>query len=154
VAGFSSVSIVTQTLTNCTPASYANTAIDYYDTNYIPLGYDDTASGGEYAVFLTPPSIPTAINIGDAGIMGTRTLYSNSAKTTLTGTSVYSYAVEADSASTAIINLISKHYNPSSVLTYTSQSRFRITSSGALTRLSQDIQYANGSTLHLLLTFN
>lgn len=154
VAGFSSVSTFTWTLNNCTPASYANTAIDYYDSSYIPIGYDDTAGGGDYALFLTPPSIPASVNVGGAGIIGTRTLYTSSTKAILSGTSLYSYAIEADTASTAIINLISKHYNASGILTSTSQNRYRISSTGVLTRLSQDVQYANGSTLHIVLTFN
>ena len=58
--------------------------------------------------------------------------------------------VEPDTASTAIVNAISKRYNQSGQLLYTSQSRRRIDASGTTTPLSSDIQYATTSTLRLV----
>jgi hypothetical protein len=64
-----------------------------------------------------------------------------------------SYVVEADTSTTAIVNLIAKSYNAAGTLIATEQDRYRITSTGALTPTSIDIQAANGSTTHLVFTF-
>lgn len=139
---------LTISLTNCTPASIASTSTTYYDSNYIPLGTNTV--GGNYSVFLTPPSLPTSVLVGSTGVVGTITRYTNSTKSTAAGRGDYSYVVEADTASTAIINLIDKEYNASSTLTGTQQSRYRIAATGALVPVSIDVQYANGSTTHLV----
>ena len=154
VAGFSAATTDTLSLTNCTPASSTDTSINYYDTNYIPLGFDDTASGGDYAVFLTPATIPTSVRVGNTGAIGTMALFTSRTKVTSNGSEVLSYIVEADTANTATINLVTKQYNAASMLMVTSQNRYRITTTGKLTRLSEDDQESNGSTLHLFLTFN
>ncbi len=140
---------LTISLTNCTPASIASTQTIYYDSNYTPLGTNTV--GGEYGVFLTAPNIPTSAKVGDTGTIGTMTRYTNSTKTVLAGQSVSSYVVEADTASTAILNSISKLYNASNVLIATEQDRYRISTTGTPTLVSIDIQYANGSTTHLVL---
>ena len=77
-------------------------------------------------------------------------LYTDSTKTTSNGWSDDSYVIEADTSTTAILNSISKVYSSTSILTYTEQDRYRMTSTGALTPISLDIQYANGSTNHLI----
>ena len=135
-------------MTNCTPASSASTTTKYYDTNYVPLGYN--AIGGNYGVYLTPPVFPISVIVGSTGIVGTLTFYTDSTKTTPAGRQDVSYVVEADTASTAIINFISKIYNASSVLTSTEQDRYRIAATGPLTFVSIDTQSANGSTTHLI----
>jgi hypothetical protein len=154
VGAISNVGTVTWTMTVCTPSTLADTTTYYSDANYIPIGYDDTAGGGDYAVYLTTPTVPTSVKVGDTGTIGTRTLYSSSAKTISTGTVVLSYIVEADTASTAIINLIAVKKNSSNVVTSTIQSRTRINSAGGSTLLSDDVQQANGSTLHYVVTYD
>ncbi len=143
---------MTGTYTNCTPASFAQSSTSYYDTNYVPLG--NNTVGVSYGVYLTPPVIPATVKVGDTGTIGTRTKYKNNTKTTPDGTSVTTYVVESDTANTAIMNLISKGYNATGTLTYTEQDRYRITSTNTLTPISMDVQYANGSTTHLIYTFN
>ncbi len=145
----SAASTLTISLNNCTPASIASTQTRYYDSNYTPVGTNTV--GGEYGVFLTAPTIPTTAKVGDTGTIGTMTLYANSTKTVLTGQSVSSYVVEADTSTTAIVNFISKVYNASNVLTATEQDRYRVSSTGTPTLISIDIQGANGSTTHLVL---
>ncbi|MFZ5524253.1 MAG: hypothetical protein ACOY9D_09270 [Pseudomonadota bacterium] len=103
VTGFSAATTLIWSLTNCIPASYADTTIEYYDSNYLPLGYDDTAGGGDYAVYLVPVAIPSSVKVGDTGIIGTQTKYTSSLKTTLSGTVDFSYAIQADTADTAIV---------------------------------------------------
>ena len=152
VAGFSAVQSLTMSLTNCTPASTAVTYTSYYDANYIPLGFNSV--GVNYGVYLTAPVIAASVTVGNTGTIGTTTLYTDSTKAVGNGRQDLSYIVEADTASTAIVNLIAKVYNSGSVLTSTEQVRYRIASTGALVPISDDIQYANTSTLHLIITYN
>lgn len=148
----SSTSTLTMTLTNCTPASSAQTFTSYVDSNYAPLGFNSV--GVNYGVFLTPPSIPASVSVGATATIGTETLYTDSTKKIGKGTQVLSYVVQADTSSTAIINLISKIFNQSGTLTATGQDLYRIDATGVLTPISSDIQYANGSTTHLVMTYN
>lgn len=150
VNGFSASATLTMSLTNCTPSSTAATSTAYYDSNYNPIGMNSVGINyGVYASFVMPASV----TVGNTGTIGTENLFTNSTKSTSNGYIAQSYVVEADTASTAIFNLITRIYNASSVLTATEQDRYQISASGALTPLSIDIQYANGSTTHLLLTF-
>jgi len=151
ITGYSAVTTVIRSLTNCIPAFISDSEIDYYDLNYIPIGYDDTAGGGDYAVYLTPAILPTSIKVNDTGIIGTETLYTSNTKSTLSGTTDISYVIQADTANTAIVDLIFKDYDQTHILIATTQSKIRITATGALSRLSIDIHYANGQ--HLLYSF-
>jgi hypothetical protein len=144
----SSVVVSTLSFSNCTPASTSTTYTDYYDSNYLPLGTN--VSGGSYTVWLTPPTIPASATVGATAIIGTETYYTNSTKSILDGRRDVSMVVEADTANTAVVNAISKRYNQSNQLLYTSQTRRRIDTLGATTYVSSDIQYATTSTLHLV----
>lgn len=150
VSALSSVTTVTGSYTNCTPASFASSSTGYVDTNYNLLGFN--SPGTNYGVWLTPPTIPTSVSVGGTAIAGTETLYTDSTKATGNGRMDASFVIEADTSSTAIVNLISKIYDASSVLIATEQDRYRMTSTGALTPISVDIQYANGR--HFLWTYN
>lgn len=144
----SSVSTSTMTLTNCTPASSTSTDTDYYDTSYAALGF--IASSGGYGVYQAPRAIPSTVRVGDSGIVGTYTYYTDSTKSVADGSAELSYLVEADTADTAILNLITKRYDQSSRLLRTANARGRIDAAGTLTRVSIDIQYATTSTTHLV----
>jgi hypothetical protein len=148
VAANSGTSATTLTFTNCTPSSIAATSIQYYDSNYLPKGY--SVQGGNYGVYVSTPVISSAAKVGDVVVVGTTNLYTNSTKATGAGHADATYVVEPDTATTAIINLIDKTYNSSNVLTSTEQDRYRVAANGALTPLSVDIQYSNGSTTHLV----
>jgi hypothetical protein len=60
--------------------------------------------------------------------------------------------IEADTPNTAIVNMIAKSFDLSGKLNSTEQDRYRIKANGILTPVSADIQLANGSTTHLVLT--
>jgi len=141
----------TFTFTNCTPSSTAATSTTYYDSNYVPRGFSSV--GVNYGVYLTAPTIPSSIMVGNTGTIGTETLYTNSSKAVGDGTSVVSYVVEADTATTAIINLINRRYNAGGTLIATEQDRYRIDAAGNLTPVSADIQYSYTSSTHLVLSF-
>ena len=151
VAGYSVTTTLTRNLTDCTPASSAVTSTGYYDSNYAPIG--SSTPGIEYAKFLAAPlAIPTAVKVGDTATLSTLTLYSDSTKATVTGQRLLSYVIEADTATTAIANLISKAYNTSSQLLFTQQSRYRIAADGTLSVISIDVQESTTGTTHLLYT--
>lgn len=137
----------TSTLTNCTPASSSNTTVNYYDSNLIPVG---RSSASEYAVFTAAPVLPTSAKVGDAIIVGSILTYTNSSKTTSTGREDVSAVIEADTATTAILNFVVKTYDGSSVLTSTEQDRYRLAADGTLTFISFDVQYATGSRSRLI----
>jgi len=149
-AALSSASSLTLSFTNCTPAPTAQTSISYFDRNYVPLGF---ISDGVFGVYLTPPTIPTVVSVGQTGAIGTENLYTDSTKATSSGTQVLSFIVQADTSSTAIINLATKSYNAAAMLTETEQDLYRIDAGGTLTPISTDLQYTNGSTTHLVLTY-
>lgn len=154
VAGFSATTTTTLTYTNCTPASTAVTSTAYFDSNYDPRGFSTPSIN--YGVYLTPLVIPTSVTVGGTngtGTLGTETLYTDNTKVTLSGRIETTYVVEADTSTTAIVNVIAKIYNASSILTATEQDRYRINATGTVTPTSIDIQYANGSTNHLVFTF-
>ena len=168
VNGFTSASTVAMNFTNCTPASAVATTIGYYDTNYVPLGQSIT--GTSYIVYSRPFSIPTSVTVGSTGAIGTAIQYQDNTKSRAFGTLEFTYLIEPDTVTTAIVNLIEKSYEPpckgpsvcvvfltstppsSLSLAWTGQSRYRIDALGTLTPLSINIQYANGQTR--ILTYN
>jgi hypothetical protein len=152
VAGFSAVGTLTTSSATPCASSSATTYTSYVDTNYVPLGFNSV--GVNYGVYLTAPVFPVSAMVGNTGIIGTVTLYTDSTKSTGNGREDLSYVIEPDTASTAIVNVIAKLYNSGSVLTATEQDRFRIAATGALVPISADIQYANTSTLHLIFTYH
>ena len=95
------------------------------------------------------PNIPTSVHVGDTGVAGTINEFTDSTKTTSAGTEANSYVIEADTATTAIANLISSGRDSFNVLQFTEQDRYRIAANGNLTLISIDIQYASGT--HLIL---
>lgn len=147
ITGFSGVNVTTMNYTNCTPATSVSTMTRYYDSNYVPTGSSTT---GQYGVFLVAPSLPTSVKVGDAGVIGTQTYYTSNTKATGDGREDNSYVIEADTATTAIFNLISKYYNAAGTLTLTEQDRYRISADNKLTFVSFNLQFANGSTNNLV----
>jgi hypothetical protein len=95
--------------------------------------------------------MPATVKVGDTATVGTMTSYSDSTKSIGTGKAVVSFNVEADTATTAIYDVITQTYNASNVLTLTEHDRYRVSQSGPLELVSIDVQYANGSTTHLLM---
>jgi hypothetical protein len=135
--------------TNCTPASLAESGTYYYDSNYAPLG-SINASSGKMNLWQPAPNIPTTVRVGDVVIVGTEKYFTNTSATVSDGRSENTLMVEADTSTTAILNKIVKIYNAAGQLTSTTQERSRIDTTGAITRISTDIQYSNISTLRLV----
>lgn len=146
VTAYSSVSTATINFSNCTPANSSASSTRYYDANGVPLG-EQSASG--YAIYALSNSIPATVKLGDSGKLGTKTKYNDSSKSTLVETSEDWYAIEPDTNSTIVFNIISKTYNSAGVLTSTEQNRYRMSGAG-LTLISMDLQFSNESTTHLI----
>jgi hypothetical protein len=151
VAGFAAGQTTTLNLTNCTPASTAASATAYYDSSYSPLG--SSIPGVEYTKFVTqPPPLPASVKVGDTAVYATLTVYTDSTKAVTSGQRVLSYLVEADTASTVIVNLITRNYNSASQLMWTQQTRYRLGTGGTLAIVAIDLQYSTTSTVHLIYT--
>jgi len=153
VTAIASPQTSTATLNNCTPASSSSSGTTFYNASYANLGL--AVSGGEYASFqATPTALPATVQIGNSGTIVTLNTYSSAAKTTLTGTRVIKWKIEADgtSTTTALFNLITENYNTSNLLLSTQQSRHRMALNGTLAITTIDVQFSGTSVLHLLYT--
>ena len=148
VTGFSDTDTLVVTL-SAPCSSTTQTSTSYVDTNYVQLGYSSTTNG--YGVYLTRPTYPTSVSVGSTGTIGTENLYTDSTKTVSKGTTVGSYTVTADTATTAIFNVIWNSYDASAKLTATEQDSFRVDALGAVTPITTDILYTSGT--HVLITY-
>jgi hypothetical protein len=139
---------------NCPALSATATATGYYDSNYTPLGSETSATYRVYATTTTATtiasSIPSTVVVGVVGTMGTASDFNKSPFGQL-GTTVVSYVVVPETASTAVVNLTYKSYDNANTLYKAQQDRYRIGMTGALVPLSIDfVQQTNTGTAHLL----
>jgi len=152
-AALSATQTATVNFTNCTPSVSTAAGTNFFDSNYALLG--STVTGVEYAKFTsgsTPAALPTGAKVGDTGALSSLTTYTDATKTTVTGSRTVSYAIEADTATTAVLNVIVKTFDTSNALQVTQQSRYRVAADGSLTVLTIDVQYSGVSTAHLVYT--
>ena len=143
----------TMYFSDCTPNPFTTTTVQYFDGTYTPLGSQDP--GIDYSVFVNAARpLPVHVAVGDSGTFGTQTVYADSTRQSVTGRRELSYSIEADAGSatpaSAVFNLKEQSYNASNVLQFTRQSRYRIATNGTVMALSQDDQYSDTSTVHLL----
>jgi hypothetical protein len=134
---------------SCISVSIAGSVTAFVDSNYNPLGDFD---GTTISVWKAIPSVPSSVTIGTTGYVGRKIEYSNSTGYS-TGYDDVTFAIEPDTANTAIVNEIIKKYDLYGNLLITSQVRFRILSTGSLTRISEDDQFTDNN-LHLMFTYN
>lgn len=151
IDGYSAAGSLTMTLSDCTPATVSENYTNYYDSHYVAIG--GTSGSGEYGVYPTLPAVPVSVTVGDTGSFGSENYYTDSTKTTPSGSVVETFVVEADTPDTAILNVISKDYNAAGTLGQTAQSRYRMSRTGTLTLISTDIQAPGSAGVHLLLTY-
>ena len=115
---------------------YGGTTVSYVDSNYRPLG----VTSNEYWVVTGTPTIPQTARVNDAGTLYTANRYASSAKTSLLGTATVSYAVQPDTAATALLRLVLTQRTAGGSVTSTDVQTYRMTPAGALTRLSEEYQ--------------
>jgi hypothetical protein len=147
-AALSATSMLNINYANCTPATISSTSTTYFNTNYVPLG----ASSDKYLVYTGTFNAPTTARVGDVGIISNLSRYTNSSKTTQDGTGQLSYVVEADTADSAFITVVTKSYTMGNSLELTQLTKYRINSSSQLTLVSITIQYANGVNIVMTRT--
>lgn len=114
---------------------------EYFTASYAPLGRVDDSSW-QVVTSWTPP--PIAAKVGDTGQMFTMEAWDSAAKQSYYGSVVVSYAVAADSATSVLFKLINNttdFANNTAVSTIT----FRVTTTGALTIVSESYQDADGT---------
>ena len=121
---------------------------DFYDSNYLPLG---TQTADEYTVVNGSATIPQTARVGDSGTAYTEKRYTSASKTNFLGTNTYTYALLADTATTAIVRVIGVEQDSLGATTYTSTLRYRITPTGAVTPLSETATDSDGS---MVFTYN
>jgi hypothetical protein len=123
----------------------STTSTTYVDANYNPLG----VSGDEYYVAKSS-SIPQTAKINDTANIISYARYSTQQKSSILGETLVSYVMEPDTASTAILKIISTDRNNSGTTLSTSTVTLRVTTSGQITFVSETLAQTNVS---LTLTY-
>jgi len=133
---------------NGATSEFSGAPLYYYDASYNLVG----ALDGYYSVVTSRNSLPTAAKINDSGTWLTLTNYAmNTDKTVLSGSTLITYSLAADSATSAILTLTHKTTLQSGG-TQTVTDTYRITTSNGITPLtSTDYQDARN---YLTVTFN
>ena len=150
VVGGSVLQTSTLNFTNCPIGSKSATGLTFYNANYSPIG--SSVVGSEYAKFESPPlDWPAAVKVGQSGTIATLFTYTDSSLVVTTGKRLISYEIKADTATTAIANIITRSYDPVALLATETMS-YRISESGTLTPVLLDVQFSTTSTLHLIYT--
>lgn len=117
---------------------------DYYDSNYNYLGSD---SASQYTVVDGQANFPTAVKVGDTGELFTAKQYSNSTKSSLTGTRKVTYLIEADTATTAILSVIYADQASNGTKTSQSTDQYRISAENKLTYIKGTLNNYTNSTV-------
>ena len=126
---------------NGTSIPLSGTGTGYYDSNYLPIGYN----GNEYIVY-TNSTLPSTVQVNDAGTVFTGKRYTSNSKIVPVGTETQTYAVQPDTATTAILVLTSVYKNVSGTVTSTNTEKSRITTAGDLTHLNITYVFPNGDS--------
>ncbi|GEM_PF-2514913 len=126
------------------------TSTAYYDSNYYLLG----GTGSNYYTVVTQKyTYPQYSKIGDTGPLGVATVYSDSSKSKILGSSKASYVFEPDSDTTAIMKLISMSYDASGNSVGTTTTAFRVSTTGNYTVLTKTTFYVSGVVRLETLTY-
>jgi hypothetical protein len=113
----------------------------YLPADYTPLG---SISADRYEVADLPVTFPTSAKVGDQGAIRTTKYYSDATKGTQIGGSASSYSIEADTATSVIVNLITvQTLTQPTTQTQTETVRYRLDSVGTPTLLSDTIDAAD-----------
>jgi hypothetical protein len=113
---------------------YSQTENVYYDAAFKQIG--SVGAGGTLYMTTNLSTLPTAAKIGDTGTLATVTGYTDSAKTSQTGSSTVTWALSADTSTTAILKITTTSNNVASPST--SVETLRITPAGVTTKVSID----------------
>lgn len=123
VAGGGTVSLSSQTTLYESTSTYATLAL---------------ADSSEYVVFPTY-TLPSTVQAGDTGQLGTATAYTDSTLATRSGTIALSYAVEADTTSTLLVSFLYTYYDVNGVNTGSQQLTYQVDDSGDIAFVSLQV---------------
>lgn len=127
--------------------AFSVNSFEYSDSNSLLLGskYDDS-----YEVVDGAANIPLTARLNDTGVLYTLTRYADITKTKKIGTAIVTYALLADTATTALLQRTQVNQDTAGKATSTSTSVTRITPAGDLTYISSVTKYENGDVLQLV----
>lgn len=147
-AALMKTSVITGTITaDGRSIPYSGSSQGYYDSNYNPIG----TSSDTYSVVNSSTAMPTAAKINDAGLWMILKNYSSSAKSYSIGSRSVSYALGADTESTAILTLIYTDKDTSGNITSTVSDKYRVSVTNSVVPLSESLSSPSSS---VLFTFN
>lgn len=141
------VSIVSNLQTQGRTVAVNSSVVGYIDAEDAPLGW---SSSVDYLVMQTTAPFPRTVRVGDTAVQGTAIRYSNSSKTTRLGTSVISYAVQADTTNSVLVVSIRNDVDNNGRTTASSSVFFRLSDSGFV-RVRET---SSDSTTDLTFTYN
>ena len=124
-----SITVIGQTI------SISSTAQGYLSPAYEPLGY---AGNGQYCVAPVPGSYPSTVTVGQTGPIVSYNCYTDSSKTTPTGSESLSFAVgPGPTSSTATVSVIDTFFDLSNVQVSRAQDNYVIDTAGNYTFVSE-----------------
>ncbi len=152
---------VISNLPGCVTSTSKTTTTLYYDAaTFAPWGFfggtaynGETSYKGYFREFGPGVMLPATIKVGDFGSVGTVFTYnmSNFKKAgSPIGKTDVTYSIEADTASTAVVNIVSKVYDGNNKLTLTDQTKYIIDASDNLNLYMIDQQYSDTLNLRLI----
>jgi hypothetical protein len=159
IALLKSTSVISETLTQTTSSGYTQTTTNsvtgnayYNSSNYYASIYDD---GSSWEVMSANYTLPTTIKAGDTGNFGDSITYTNSSKTTIKGTSKYSWSVASDTATSLLLTRYIDFYDTSNVRLYRGTTVWRENTNGTEKTVSTNYLDlpATGSQTNLTRTF-
>lgn len=105
-----------------------------------------------------PANFPSAAKVGDTGLIGVIDNYTTASPVTKAGVEEWSYAIEMDTASSVVFNLIVKAYNTTTSTTatdylsapviQTEQYRYLVGPNNSMKMVSYDIEKSTGFKFH------
>ena len=140
------ITTVTGSITeNGTTTPLSSVSTTFFDSNYNFLG----SNNSYYAVVNNDTNVPVPARVNDTATLYSTSLYPSSTKGVRIGTQTYTYVLEPDTATTALLKIIIVERDTSNVLTSTSTVTFRMTPAGELTRINEtSLEGANSLTLN------
>ena len=104
----------------------------FYDWSHVAIGSDSVA-GYTTSSTARPVAFPSSVLVGECGEVGTFMAYTDSSKTTRTGSSVPRFSEEADapaSSESVVVVLTDESHNTANQMTASPRVRYRLTRDG------------------------
>ena len=122
----------------------------YYESNSKPLG---STAAGAYCVTTAYTPLPANAQAGAAGTWIAQDCYTSSSKLSKIGSGSISYVVEADSPNSAVVRFTTK-VTDGAGNTLPSTASYRVTSTGATTRLTDVATFSvSGGSFNLTISY-